>query len=109
MILRKRSQITEDFISNLEIKPIYISRVKTLPDLKEKISEILPKYLKSEISKEKIRLWKVDCRLEELKKFLLDNQVEIEKSDKKFDVPELTYLECKIIENNIFRSSEFRT
>jgi hypothetical protein len=65
-----------------------------LSDLKEKIAKILPSYLKTQIDKDKIRLWKLDGKFEELKNYLIKNQEEIIRSNKKFDIPELSYLEC---------------
>ena len=53
------------------------------------------RYLETEINKDKIRLWKLNCKLEELQKYLTENREDIINSDKKFDIPELMFLECK--------------
>ena len=92
--MKERKEISEEFIQNLVSKPIYISKVKNLFDLKVKIQKIYNNISQKNIVVNDIRLWKINSNLSNIEVFLNQNISELNNSKKLFNLTELNYLEC---------------
>lgn len=95
--LPRKEDLNENNIDRISIKPIFISRIKKIKDIKNALIKA-NKYNNKKIDIGHIRLWKVSPNntLDEIKKMLNSYQKEKEKN-KKIETEIITYLECKNI------------
>ena len=104
VVLPKRGDIDEQRLCKLETKVFYISKIKSIKDLKAKVHENL-KQLKS-INLNNMRLWKIPSEqtLENYIKATFKDKINsLKKPEKTISKNKLEYLECKYTSINFFK------
>ena len=97
IILPIRSEINQETIDKLVIKPIYISRTKRFYELKDKLANIICKLNDQILVNSNLRFWKVsamrDSELDLVKNFLSKNANEILNKSKSYENENFQFLE----------------
>ena len=103
IFLGNRRDLNKEMISNMNLNRMYISRVKTLNDLKMKFIHIQNF---ANLNESNLRLWKISANssLEEFKSYLTENLNTIVSSDEILSTDKIDYLEY--IPNTKLKDSE---
>jgi len=95
LALPRRKDFTDGNISRLAVQALYISRTKSVNDLKTKYISVTKAGLDADVSEKNLRLWKLntDVSMEQFKKALIENSENIRTTDEAFNCDALSYLE----------------